>query len=115
MEFCPKCGTKLSANEKFCHNCGNELEVGYSVNETNNKSPNIKSKYKMKIILGAIITILGGICFSGAQTDRHSRYYSRYASYAAETDTALMFATIAMIFGIALIIIGIVHYYNTKK
>ncbi len=55
--FCPKCGTNLPENSKFCSNCGNiiEQQVIVSTNEKNKKKLDKKT---LLIIIGAAIAVL---------------------------------------------------------
>lgn len=46
---CPKCGTELQDNEKFCHNCGNvvvnHFDTNISTNDTSSFSNNTNSTF----------------------------------------------------------------------
>ena len=56
MNYCPNCGVKLDASERFCHNCGITLQHHSNTQNTYN---NVVSGQKSKFIAGLLAILLG--------------------------------------------------------
>lgn len=58
---CPKCGNEIEADEEFCSKCGEGLKP---------KTASIKKEHKIIIVaLGIVIIVLAGLLLSGAFTN----------------------------------------------
>ena len=63
--FCPKCGNKLTGNEKFCNVCGNPLQNDEVRRNTESKLKTVEEKQKVKKkspgIIKKILIGVGGL------------------------------------------------------
>ena len=63
--FCPKCGNKLTGNEKFCNVCGNPLQNDEVGGNTESKLKTVEEKQKVKKkspgIIKKILLGVGGL------------------------------------------------------
>lgn len=59
--YCPKCGSQVSENEKFCKNCGCDLIAGLSVTETP-----AKKKRAISPAASAAVLIVAVVCVTAA-------------------------------------------------
>ena len=67
--FCPKCGNKLTGNEKFCNVCGNPLQNDEVRRNTESKLKTVEEKQKVKKKSPGIIKkILIGVGANSGQT-----------------------------------------------
>ena len=79
MKYCPKCGTKVGQNDKYCDHCGANLKNS-SIRKlaSNNHETNKNRKTRQNCLIIAVGTILlaaGGVVFFTLQTQ------SRYAHH----------------------------------
>ena len=55
MNYCPNCGVKLDASERFCHNCGQTVQH----TNAHNAYSNVTGSQKNKFIAGLLAILLG--------------------------------------------------------
>ena len=72
MKYCPKCGTKVGQNDKYCDHCGANLKNS-SIRKlaSNNHETNKNRKTRQNCLIIAVGTILlaaGGVVFFTLQT-----------------------------------------------
>ena len=56
MNYCSNCGTKLSPDERFCHNCGMTVQ---NSGTAQNSYSSVQNGQKSKFIAGILAILLG--------------------------------------------------------